>query len=59
MRDPRRIDVIINKLRDAWKMHPDLRLGQLMCIIEGGNDMFGTEDNVTLERIEKFMEDFK
>lgn len=30
MRDPARIDRIINKLRAAWKANPDLRLGQLI-----------------------------
>ena len=30
MRDPDRIDRIIERLRQVWKTHPDLRLGQLL-----------------------------
>jgi uncharacterized protein YihD (DUF1040 family) len=30
MRDPARIDTVIEKLRAFWKAHPDLRLGQLV-----------------------------
>lgn len=30
MRDPDRIDRIIDKLREVWKANPDLRLGQLL-----------------------------
>jgi hypothetical protein len=30
MRDPARIDEIIDLLRDAWHQHPDLRLGQFV-----------------------------
>lgn len=31
MRDPNRIDPMIEKLRELWKESPDLRLGQLVC----------------------------
>lgn len=31
MRDPKRIDAIIDSLRLMWKASPDLRLGQLLC----------------------------
>lgn len=30
MRDPDRIDPMIEQLRAAWKANPDLRLGQLV-----------------------------
>jgi hypothetical protein len=30
MRDPDRIDAIIERLRAVWKRHPDLRLGQMV-----------------------------
>lgn len=30
MRDPKRIDKMINLLRDVWHANPDMRLGQLM-----------------------------
>jgi hypothetical protein len=31
MRDPKRIDRMINKLRQVWHSSPDQRLGQLVC----------------------------
>ena len=47
MRDPRRIDRIIELLRIIWKLDPDLRLGQLLCTI-GFNEhnLFAREDKV-------------
>ena len=30
MRDPARIDAILDDLRVLWKRHPDLRLGQIV-----------------------------
>ena len=30
MRDPNRIDGVLNELSEIWKAHPDLRLGQLI-----------------------------
>jgi len=30
MRDPSRIDEIVEVLREAWKKHPDERLGQFI-----------------------------
>lgn len=37
MRDPERIDRIINKLRALWHSSPDLRLGQLVANLAPGN----------------------
>ena len=31
MRDPKRIDFIVEQLRAVWKEHPDWRLTQLVC----------------------------
>ena len=35
MRDPKRIDVYIEKLRAAWKTFPDLRFWQLLSSVVG------------------------
>ena len=46
MRDPKRIDRIIELIRMLWKLAPDLRLGQMLCIfgeIEN-QDIFAIED---------------
>lgn len=31
MRNPGRIDVMLERLRDVWERNPDLRLGQIVC----------------------------
>tara|TARA_R110002074_G_scaffold402324_1_gene606973 strand:- start:22947 stop:23138 length:192 start_codon:yes stop_codon:yes gene_type:complete len=54
MRDPDRIDPIIDKLRELWKKYPDLRLGQLVKNAirfspDNESDVFMTEDDVTLK----------
>ena len=36
MRDPERIDRMLEKIRTLWKRNPDLRLGQL--IVNAAND---------------------
>ena len=48
MRDPNRIDVICNLLREVWKQYPDWRLGQLIFNLTGKYDCFYVEDD-TLE----------
>ena len=56
MRDPNRIDVICDLLRDVWKQVPDWRLGQLIFNFTGGYDCFYVEDDTleeALKRLEK------
>jgi uncharacterized protein YihD (DUF1040 family) len=49
MRDPARIDRIIEQLRSLWKEYPDLRLGQLLETVkslnEGPVESFYVEDH--------------
>ena len=33
MRDPARIDRILEAIRARWKVTPDMRLGQLLCAL--------------------------
>lgn len=50
MRDPAKIDKMINIIRAVWKESPDLRLGQLiMNISPGGQDIFYLEDDRLLD----------
>lgn len=46
MRDPKRIHPVITNLEKYWKMHPDWRLGQLICNIAR---MFGHYDSFFME----------
>lgn len=55
MRDPNRIDIIIEALRKCWKKHPDQRLGQLIFNLNksGNRDVFYQEDDKWLEWIKE------
>lgn len=51
MRDPSRIDPLLQAIREAWMRHPDLRLGQIVqnAAYAGGwpqMDLFYCEDDV-------------
>lgn len=47
MRDPKRINRIIELLRARWHQNPDMRLGQLVVNITGASDPFHIEDDKT------------
>jgi uncharacterized protein YihD (DUF1040 family) len=55
MRDPERIEVMLNALREAWCASPDLRLGQLIVNAvrpsEPCPQVFYIEDDVMLDRL--------
>jgi uncharacterized protein YihD (DUF1040 family) len=63
MRDPARINRIIDKLRKAWLTSPDLRLGQLVMTAvafgqeEQVNDIFYIEDDVTEHGLDIMLSD--
>ncbi|HEY8805112.1 MAG TPA: hypothetical protein VIM42_08430 [Clostridium sp.] len=50
MRDPERIDEIIEELRICWKKYPDFRFGQLVYNINKSSnpDIFYPEDDMWL-----------
>lgn len=46
MRDPKRIDRVVEALRVAWKKTPDLRLAQLLiCLMGEPGDPWHVEDD--------------
>ena len=53
MRDPERIEVLLNTLRVVWEANPDLRLGQIMVIATKPRDptpeIFNIEDELLLQ----------
>jgi len=55
MRDPNRIDEIVEVLREYWKQHPDYRLAQIVVnACQPSNpcpEVFYTEDDVLLDRL--------
>lgn len=62
MRDPARIDRIIEKLRAVWRESPDLRLGQLVSWAMAYEqvtryDVFSVEDDVTERGLDGILAD--
>ena len=45
MRDPRRIDVILQEISNIWHKYPDMRLGQLIGNVLEGASLYYVEDN--------------
>ena len=54
-RDPERIDPMMRKLIEAWKLNPDLRLGQLIIDCAKQSDIFSIEDDEMFEKIRNFI----
>ncbi len=58
MRDPARIDVLLETLRTVWGKNPDLRLGQLVVIAtrpETPNvEVFNIEDDKLLLGLQRY-----
>jgi uncharacterized protein YihD (DUF1040 family) len=58
MRDPNRIDKVLNTIRFFWKKNPDLRLTQMVLNLAGDNeDVFYMEEDELLERLNKLYSD--
>jgi uncharacterized protein YihD (DUF1040 family) len=57
MRDPARIDQVLDVLRRVWTKNPDLRLGQLIVNAVGPQEpcpeVFGIEDSVLARRLQR------
>ena len=45
MRDPKRIDKVLDLIKGVWKQHPDLRLMQLLLNALPSKDQYFTEDD--------------
>lgn len=54
MRDPQRIDNILERLKIVWKDNPDLRLGQLLLAVVKMDRLFYIED----EKLILLLEDY-
>ena len=58
MRNPERIPVVLEKLREFWEKNPDLRFGQIVEIIyfQNETDKFYVEDDYVGEKLSKLIE---
>lgn len=62
MRNPDRIDPLLKKLGDYWKLNPDLRLGQLISNLSNNvflGDIFYVEDSLIDSCITMILENNK
>ena len=53
MRDPNRIEPILETIRKIWLEHPDYRLMQLLGNVYRG-DPYYIEDDVLMERLKEY-----
>ena len=56
MRDIDRIEPLLNKFQELWKLCPDMRFGQMVYIITGGEDIFNIEDDKMSSLIDKYID---
>lgn len=56
MRDPNRIDEILNTVKTVWNQYPDMRFGQLVVNVLG-IDPFYVEDDVILKAFQNWIEE--
>jgi uncharacterized protein YihD (DUF1040 family) len=59
MRDPKRIEKLLQLIRCYWEVYPDLRLGQLihnMTPMNHIDDIYQLEDDVLAEQLLKELE---
>lgn len=55
MRDPKRIDTILNRIKRIWNKYPDLRLGQLIVnVISDDSILYMLEDEEMVRSLEDF-----
>lgn len=55
MRDSKRINKCLRKIKEVWSKNPDLRLGQLLLnIVPSVNSLYFIEDEELINLLEKF-----
>ena len=56
MRDPKRIDELLNTVKTVWEQYPDMRFGQLVVNVLGV-DPFYIEDDIILKAFQNWVEE--
>lgn len=56
MRSESRIPIVLDVLKEAWILAPDLRFNQLVSAINKDEDCFYMDDEIFLERIQEWIE---
>ncbi len=61
MRDPDRIDKVTELLREAWHLHPDFRLTQLVMVVsdkpQDAGALWHVEDDTMEQKLRAFIAD--
>lgn len=55
-RDPARIPVILDLIRQVWEESPDMRLGQLVVNVTNEPNPFYVEDDVFTDALHEWIE---
>ncbi len=58
-RSPERIEPILEKIKEAWVLYPDMRLGQLLATCTQLANISGVEDEELLRGIEEYIDSMK
>ncbi len=58
-RSPERIEPILEKIKEAWVLYPDMRLGQLLATCTQSANLSGIEDEELLRGIEEYIDSMK
>lgn len=56
MRDINRIEPLLNKFKEVWELHPDIRFGQMVYILTSETDLFNVEDDKMLDIINQLLQ---
>ena len=56
MRDPKRIDVILQEISTIWHKYPDMRLGQLIGNVLEGPNLYYVEDDSLVKALKDMYE---
>ena len=56
MRDPKRIDVILQEIGAIWHKYPDMRLGQLIGNVLEGPSLYYVEDDSLVKALKDMYE---
>ena len=59
MRDPKRIDVILQEISAIWHKYPDMRLGQLIGNVLEGPSFYYVEDDSLVKALKDMYEGAK
>lgn len=59
LRDPKRIDPMLTKVKEAWELYPDMRLGQLLTVCAKYKVLSGVEDDEMLMGIQSYIDSMR